>query len=725
MTPITLITANYKTGRSILLGMCVLTMGLADAASVTPAFQAQQATAGGPLYASNCASCHGRNLDDGQFAPPLRGRDFLARWGGKSVGSLFDVMSRTMPPNSPGSIGTANYVNLLAFLLIENDVAPSSTALTADNVKLEAMSLPPMEEGYRLPAGVLLPPPPDGVVANPLDSMTPVTDAMLAKPPEADWLSWRRTLSDEGFSPLQQINKANVGTMRLAWSWALANGPNESTPLEHDGVLFVFSHGDHVQALNAVTGDLLWEYARRLPEDVQPTFKKAMSIYGERLFVATSDSHIVALDAKNGSVIWDSEVWDPRGGATPVGNVGLTGGPIIAKGKVIIGTTGGLNAGGNYVVALDALTGKEAWRFMTIPRPGEPGGDTWNELPHEKRSGASVWTPGSYDPDLNLVFFGTAQTYETGPLRALVSRKSRNNALYTDTTLAFNPDNGKLEWYFQHLPNDQWNFDEAYERQIITQNIGGVSKKVVITAGKPAIYDALEADTGKFAYSIDLGLQNIITAIDPRTGGKVIDKSKIPGDGKTKFVCPHFEGGKNWTPGSYNPDTGVLFVPLVESCMELSPVAAGEHGVLTGVRAALLPRPGSDGRYGLLQAIDLKTRTTRWKYRQRAPITMGTLATAGGLVFTGGMDRVFAAFDADSGTKLWSVRLTDVPASNAISYSVHGKQYIAVIVGNGGYHAINYASLTPEIVNPNRSSRGSSIWVFELPGGADQLGSPH
>jgi alcohol dehydrogenase (cytochrome c) len=391
----------------------------------------------------------------------------------------------------------------------------------------------------------------------------------------------------------------------------------------------------------------------------------------------------------------------------------MTGGPLVAKGKVMIGTTGRA-PGGNFIIAFDADTGREAWRFNTIARPGERGGNSWNGLSSEKRNGASVWVPGSYDPALNLAFFGPAQTYDTGPLRNLVGENEiTNEGLYTDSTLAINPDTGKLVWFFQHQPNDQWDLDWAFERHVIKLPVNGVTKTVVVTGGKQAIFDAMEADTGKYVFSIDLGLQNVVKSINPNTGAKLIDIDLIPGDGQAKLVCPHAGGAKSWLPSSYNPDTKMLFVPLVESCMDLTPVAPGGRGSLsTGVRWTLRPRPGSDGKYGRLQAVNLQAKKVAWIDRQRAPRSTGVLATAGGVVFAGSLDRVFAAYDDSNGKELWSARLNDVPSSAPISYMVRGKQYVAMVVGNGGAQAATFPPLVPEIRNP--PDRSAAIWVFEL-----------
>ncbi len=676
-----------------------------------PTYTAAQASQGKVVYDRSCASCHGQNLDDGEFAPPLKGVDFRLRWGGKPLDGLFEDMSRKMPPAAPNSLGDDTYAQVLAYLIQENGVPASARVLPPDPPSLRTAMLPAAAGGAGggLSTGVAIPPPP--TKPNPLDRITPVTDAMLTSPPEGSWLTWRRGFDAQGFSPLAQITRDNASNLRVAWSWALPNGPNEVTPLVHDGVMFVHAFGDRVQALDAATGDLLWQYSRRLPRDRAPTVKRGIAIYGGRIYVPTSDTHIVALDAKTGSVLWDQAVADPKAG------YGMTGGPLVANGKVMIGTTGRA-PGGNFIVALDAATGKEAWRFYTIARPGEPGGTSWNGLPLEGRNGASVWVPASYDQSLNLAFFGPAQTYDTGPLRNPSDEGDvTSDGLYTDSTLAINVDTGRLVWFFQHQPNDQWDLDWAFERHLVRLPVNGTTKTVVLTGGKQAIFDAMEADTGKYVFSFDLGLQNVVTAIDPRTGAKTIDPKLVPGDGATKFVCPHAGGAKSWLPSSYNARTRMLYVPLVESCMDLTPVAPGGRGSLsTGVRWTLRPRPNSDGKYGRLQAINVETRKVVWTERQRAPQTTGTLATAGGVVFAGSLDRVFAAYDDGTGKELWRARLNDVPSNAPISYMVNGKQYVAMVVGNGGAQAGTFPPLVPEIRNP--PDRGASVWVFELPDGA-------
>ena len=364
-------------------------------------------------------------------------------------------------------------------------------------------------------------------------------------------------------------------------------------------------------------------------------------------------------------------------------------------------------------MALDVATGAEAWRFHTVAQPAEPGGDSWNGLPAQARAGAGIWTAGSYDPVLNLAYFGTSPAQNPGSLLSLVNQPGvspgvSNDALYTDSTLAINPDTGKLVWHFQHMPNDQWGYDWAFERQLVRLPVNGATRTVVVTEGKQAVYDVLEADTGKYVSSGDLGVQNVVASIDPKTGSKILNSALIPRDGETTVVCPSTAGAKNWLPASYNPVSRILYTSLNESCMDVTASAGGGPR-----RTSLRPAPGSDGKYGRLEAINLETKKVVWTDRQRAPASSGVLATAGGIIFLGAIDRVIKAFDDASGTVLWQTRLNDVPSSAPISYSVNGKQYVAVVTGNGGEQASTFPLLVPEIRNP--PDRSSTLWVFALP----------
>jgi alcohol dehydrogenase (cytochrome c) len=671
------------------------------------AYTAGQATKGKDVYEKSCASCHGNNLSGSEFASALKGITFSNNWGGKSAEALFTYINTKMPPANPGQLGPEATAQVIAYLLQQNGIQPGTTELPTDTAALASMQIPrgaTARSAPMMPLSPLAPPMKPVVLPNPLENFTAVTDEMLRNPAPGEWLLWRRTYDDHGFSPLSQINKNNVGYLRVKWTWSLPNGPNEGTPLEHDGVLFVESYGDKVQALNALTGDLLWQYSRQLPADARPMQKRNLAIYEDKLIVPTSDDCLVALDVKTGNVIWDTPLVDYKKGYQ------ITGGPLVAKGKVIQGV-GGQSPGGNFIVALDVETGKEAWRFHTIAQPGEPG-DSWNGLPAEKRNGASVWTAGSFDPELGLAYFGVGQTYDTGPVLQRVPGYS-NDGLFTDSTLAFDPDAGKLVWYFQHVHNDQWDLDWAFEQQLIHLPVNGADRKLVVTSGKMGIYEGMDAATGKYIFSHDLGIQNVIASIDPQTGEKTINPAVIVGDSKAHMICPHPGGGRNWIATSYNAATKILYVPMNESCMDLIPAAPGQRGNLTsGVNWFIRLRPDSDGKIGRVEAFNLETKKVLWIDRQRAPQTTGILDTAGGVAFAGSFDRYLKAYDDVTGETLWQIRLNDVPDGCPITYTVNGRQYVALTVGSGGPITGTYPVLVPEIQNP--PDHGAAIWVFEL-----------
>ncbi|MGH8150205.1 MAG: PQQ-binding-like beta-propeller repeat protein [Steroidobacteraceae bacterium] len=702
-------------GALFLLGIALAPMASAaphrQRAETPFSFTRTQAELGRVTYADRCARCHGQNLSGGEFAGPLNGERFSQDWSGKTVAALFTYVRTRMPPQKPGSLTSHTAAGLVAYLLEVNGTAPGHESLPADPLRLAALTVPygPIAPSPPfMPLSPLAPSVPLVVLANPLNHFTPVTEAMLRRPPASEWLLWRRTYDDHGFSPLAAINRRNVGRLRVAWTWSLPRGPNETTPLEHDGVLFVGSFGDDVQAIDAATGNLLWQYSRRLPSDARLAVKRNLAIYRDTLLVPTSDDHVVALDARTGTVRWDTAVADYKKSWQ------VTGGPLVARGVVMQGITG-QSPGGAWIQALDFKTGRPLWRFYTIARPGKPGGESWNGLPLDKRSGASVWTAGSFDPQLGLAFFGVAQTYDTGPLVHPIHEPGISSAgLYTDSTLAIDPQTGKLAWYFQHVPNDQWDLDWAFEQQVIHLPVRGVRRKLIVTSGKMALIEGMDAATGKFAFSKDLGIQNVVASVDPRTGAPTLNPEVEVGDGKPHTICPHPGGGRNWIATSYDAGTKMLYVPMVESCMDLIPAPKGQRGDLTsGYDWYIRPRPDSDGKYGRVEAVNLETRKVAWIDRQRAPETTCTLATAGGVVFAGSLDRYLDAYDAASGKPLWRVRLDDVPGACPISYSVDGRQYLAIVVSAGGSEAGTFKVLVPEIENP--PSPGATLWVFALP----------
>ena len=558
-------------------------------------------------------------------------------------------------------------------------------------------------------------------VANSLDSInadpdtnpllrnySSVSDELLQNPPDADWLTWRRTYNNLGFSNLDQINRDTVAELELAWHQEVTAGNNMPTPLVHDGIMFLYSAGDVVLALDATNGEMLWRYSH--DGNAVTSHKFGIALHEDKVLVPTSDLHMVALNARTGEVIWDHavDVGDNEGYA-------LRSAPTVAGGQVIQGMAASFVPGGGFIFAINLDTGKETWRFNTLARPGAPGGNTWNNIPLEERQGGSVWNTGAYDAELDLVFYGVSPTYNTGPLLYSLGVDGVNNdALYTNTTLALRPATGELVWYYQHVANDQFDLDWIFERSIVELEINGELKKVVVTAGKPALFDALDAATGEYLFSVDTGLQNLFVAINPETGEKIPNPNVTLDAEEIRTVCPFYQGGRNWHASSINNDSGLLFVPMFEVCMD---TLLDDSGTLltTGMRADTRPVPDTDGNYGRLQAIDLNTREPAWQYRQEVVPASASLATAGGLVFLGYLDNSFKAFDQQSGEIVWEAQLGAIPAAFPITYSVDGTQYVAVVAGQLNIHTGVWLGLQNKFSGyVPENQEVAALWVFAL-----------
>ena len=663
-----------------------------------------QADAGQQTYEQRCASCHGFNLEGFELAPALIGNLFTRRFGGGSADNLARNVLR-MPPNEVG-LSEEQTAKVLAYLFNRNGVEAGTAPLSASlevlaNYTIPAQELIDQRFAPRLPNyatnGPVFP-------ISRLDDLTPVTNDMLLNPPEDDWLIWRRTHSNLGHSPLSEISKNNVDNLRVEWTWSLPPGANMMTPLVHDGVMFTLSTQDVVQALDATTGDLLWAYQHEIEGDYNSESKKGVGIYEDKIIVGTSDIKLIALEAKTGRLAWEHAV--DTGGEL---DHRFKSAPMIINDKAIFGLVGQMQvAGGNFIVAIDLQTGEEVWRFYTIARADEAYGNSWNGMTLEERTGGSVWTPGSYDPETNLVYFGPAPTYDT-----VTMRESRNipgttsDALYTNSTIALDADTGELVWHFQHVRNDLLDLDWAFERQIIEVPFNGEMRRAVVTGGKAAIFEAMDATTGEYLFSIDMDMQNVFSEIDSRTGDKTMFPAAVlrPGEptpGLAKNgVCPDALGARNMQTTSYNPSTNMLYIPMQDTCINN----------LTGSRWQKYPDAETEGQWGLVKAVDLTTREVVWTTRQFAPPASGHLTTDGGLLFRGTIDRLFQAVDQDNGNVLWEQRLDNSPTSYPITYRVEGKQYVAVATNAGSYFA-NGMERTTGIVNP---PSGASLWVFALP----------
>ena len=537
----------------------------------------------------------------------------------------------------------------------------------------------------------------------------PVTETMLRNPAPGDWLNWRRTDNAWGYSPLDQINRQNVTQLQLAWSWAMDDtGANEATPLVYDGIMYLPNPRGVIQALDAATGDLIWQYrpaASKAAEgsDASRGIQRNIAIFGDKIFATTGDAHIIAVDARTGKLAWDTKVANSELG------YGYTSGPIVVRGKVIAGMSGCTRYKEDvcFISAHDAATGKEVWRTSTIARPGEPGGDTWGDLPLTFRAGGDAWIPGSYDPETNLVYWATAQAKPW----ARVARGTDGDALYTNSTLALDPDTGKMKWYYQHLPGETQDMDEVFESILV--DAGG--RKSLFKMGKLGILWQLDRTNGQFIHATDLGYQTIVQ-VNAQTGKVTYLPGKIPQLGVELEMCPSTAGFKSWRAMSYNPQTRAFYIPMNLNCEKgtFGPVekVVGKGG--TGpVQRADYKHPESGGNLGEFLAMDSQTGKVLWRQRTPSPSNTAALSTAGGVVFGGDWDRHMYAYDATAGKTLWQTRLPTSAQGFPITYLAKGKQYVAMPAGLGGgsWSTLIPLELAPEIKRPNS---GNGIFVFAL-----------
>jgi alcohol dehydrogenase (cytochrome c) len=537
--------------------------------------------------------------------------------------------------------------------------------------------------------------------------IAPVTDATLQNPDPDDWLSWRRTLDGWGYSPLEQIDTGNVGDLRLAWSWGLEAGVSQTTPIVHDGVMFIASPGNVVHALDARTGDLLWEYRYPIDERRRTAAQmRSLAIYQDVILLNTVDAHMVGIDARTGEERWN----------TPIGTAPgytFTSGPIVANGTIVTGLTGcgRYREETCYVVGLDGRTGREIWRTSTVALPGERGGDTWGDLPVMFRAGSDAWIPGSFDAATGLLFWGTAQAKPW----SRDARGTEGDALYTNSTLALDPATGELRWYFQHIPGDSHDMDETFERILVDYD----GRQSVFSMGKLGILWENDRETGELVRSTDLGYQNLFD-FDPQTGQAIYKDGMVQEVGEVVDFCPSTGGFKSLRAMAYHPGVEAFYVPLNLNCETAAflPVErrAGGGGA-GGVRDKESHfHPDSPDPRGEFQSLDIRTGETRWRQRRRTPYNTAALTTGGGLVFVGDWDRYVLAYDADTGDELWQTRLPQMTNGFPVSYAVDGTQYVAIGTGPS-IGASSWATLVPSELLPEKSIPRTSggIFVFALP----------
>ena len=561
---------------------------------------------------------------------------------------------------------------------------------------------------------------PTALNAQESNSFRPVTDAMLQDPAPKDWLMWRRTLDSWGYSPLDQVDRNNVKDLRMVWSRGLTTGRQQGTPLVYDGIMYMPNPADVIQAIDAVTGDLVWEHRREVPDDIEEYVfnnlwqnNRNIAIYGSRIIDTSVDDHIFALDVNTGELAWETQILDYR-----VNPAMQSSGPIIANGKVISGRSC-MPAGGPdacVITAHDPETGEELWRRRTIPGPGEPGDESWGGVPFEDRKHVGAWMVPSYDPELNLIYVGTSVT---SPAPKFLIGGTDNQHLYHNSTLALDADTGEIVWYYQHL-NDHWDLDHPFERLLVDTAVtpdpntvswinpalqpGEVRKVMTGIPGKTGVVYTLDRETGEFLWATPTITQNVISHIDGATGD-VTENSELifNSPGQEVLTCPHASGGKDWEAGTYSPVTNTMYFPLRNVCARMmaeGPEATSVYAIAWRSEIA----PGTE-QVGSVWAISAETGETTWLREQRAA-TMSLVATGGGLIFGGDVNGRFRALDQETGAVLWEVNLGSSVSGYPITYAVDGRQYVAVSTGTQ-----RFIDLTPEL----QPSQGNNLFVFALP----------
>jgi PQQ-dependent dehydrogenase (methanol/ethanol family) len=551
----------------------------------------------------------------------------------------------------------------------------------------------------------------------------PVTQDMLLNPSPDDWLMYSRTYDAQRFSPLKQVNRSNVAQLRMAWTRGLGPGTSETIPIVHNGIMYLVEPGAIVEALDATNGDLIWEYKRKVPSATASTARtKSLAIYQDVILYTAPDGFVVGLDARTGEQRWQ----------TSTGEAQNTSGPIVVEGKVISGRGCGKTRDTCFIAAQDALTGKDVWKFYNVPARGEPGSETWGGE-FKDTNLASTWgLPGTYDPVRKTLYWGIANPMPNTRLQRHggdpdgTSRTSPSD-LYSNSTVALDPETGKLKWYYQHLPADDWDMDYTHERTLVREKFNpdpkyvkwfnpdiprGEEHDVAVMVGEGGGVFEIDRGTGQFLWATPFPYDDprfLISNIDGKTGKVTINfdlVNKKPGE--EHIICSY--NTRSFWPTAFDPETNSLYVPYIDNCLDMT--SAGVDPKQQREARKPVPRPGSDpNALTAIGKINLSTGEIQRFNVGRSPSDGAALVTAGGLLFQGDLNRRFRAYDAATGQRLWESILGGSISVSTITYAVNGKQYVAVMTGNGLLDGVLLAE-TPEL-KPPRGING--IYAFALP----------
>ena len=562
-----------------------------------------------------------------------------------------------------------------------------------------------------------IPPVPAAIPAV-LRDYQPVTAERLKNPEPENWLMIRRTYDGWGYSPLNQINTRNVSKLKPVWG--LLTGENrvhEAAPIVNNGVMFISTPNNQVIAIDAKAGRTLWTYKRPRPQgsNVPHDTSRGVALFGDKVYFAAGEAVMVALDAKTGKEVWTTSVADNASGYY------ISLAPLVAGGKLMVGTSGGEFGIRGFVAALDLESGKELWRTFMVPAPGEPGSETWPKGGDQwKTGGASIWVTANYDPETNLSFWGTGNG---GPW---MGDQRPGDNLYISSTVALDVATGQIKGHFQYDPNESWDWDEVSPPILVDYKRNGRTIKGLIDVARDGYLWFLERSDGpiKFVEGKPFVNQNVYLRLDPQTGRPEVDPARKPGTGKTADFCPGLHGGKNWPPIAYSPQTRMIYIPANNNiCGSLTgaPITYRAGGNFTGTTrggpgGAPPLTPGAD-HFGEVQAWNVDTGQKVWTHNFAKSPTWGSmLATAGGLVITGGTnDRKIHAFNASNGKLLWESPTPSGILAPPTTFMIDGKQYLAVLSGWGGDSAGMQGTLErgfPGEYPP--VPLGGSIWVYAL-----------
>ncbi|HZT31532.1 MAG TPA: PQQ-binding-like beta-propeller repeat protein [Bryobacteraceae bacterium] len=581
------------------------------------------ADTGQELFTRHCAMCHGAT-GEGLSGPDLTSPAWQA---GVTDADLARIIERGVPGTAMPAFGSR---------------------LSGVQIQAVAAHLRALSAGALQPANALRAP---LVRVDPARLRTASEDA-------DNWLMYGRDYGNQRFSPLHEIQRGNVRNLVPVWNFQTGTPDGlEATPLVIDGVIYLSTSWNHVFAIDARTGAELWHYRRRLPERLRyccGPVNRGPAVSGGMLYLATLDAHLVAMDARTGRVRWDTEIGKVDD------NLSATSPPLIVGGKAVVGMAGGDYPSRGFLDAYDTGTGRRLWRFYTVPEPG---------------GGGATWLNGSYDPESNLVYWGTGN-----PNPDFDGDARPGDNLYTDSVIALDADTGRLKWHYQFTPHDVWDYDGVNEMLLADVPFAGRAVKALFHADRNGHFYALERETGRFLYAKPF--VRVTWAKGFENGRPIVDPAAIPNlEGVT--VCPGAAGGKEWNAMSYSPLTGLVYLPVIENCAVFS-----NYGVKA--KQMGLP-PGPSGfrylpnlAYGKLMALHASTGEVAWEVKTRTPMAGGTLATAGGLVFSGDPEGNFTAHDAQTGRLLWSYQTGSGIRGAPVTFRIGGRQYVAVASGMSG-----------------------------------------